>query len=181
MDGLDQQLEDWPGLAFAFTGGIFSLLYVLIRPVGDIASFFGIDRPSLFAAILIVGSSISALLVGTLLWNRFGGDASTSTYRPALLGALVGTLSMPLTLLSVTFSRYLFTGLPENLVFGSPPPGMTQWTPVGDLLLENVGIALFTSLFGYVFTAGLPILLGAATGEALRRITLRKGAAPHTQ
>lgn len=44
-----------------------------------------------------------------------------SKYRPTIVGALVGTLSMALTMLIITISRYLFTGLPDNLVFGSPP------------------------------------------------------------
>ena len=76
---------------------------------------------------------------------------------------------MPLTMLIITVSRYLFIGLPDNLVFGSPPPGMTQWTSVGALILQDIWIALFMSLWGFFFTAGLPILLGAAIGEVLRR------------
>lgn len=171
MTSFPQWLKDWPGLAFALTGGIFSLLYVSIRPIDGFASFFGMDHPVIFAILLVGGSSASAFLVGTLLWNQFESDIYTYPHRPALLGSLVGIFSLPPTLLIITFSRYLFTGLPEDLVFRSPSPGMTQWTPIGDLILQDIWVALFASIYGLIFTAGLPIIVGAATGEALRRFS----------
>ena len=178
MERLSQQLENRPGFAFALTGGGFACLYALVGPVDEFGAFFVGERTFLFAPLLIIASSVSALLVGTLLWNRFAGEVPTSSYRPAVIGALVGMLSMPVTMYVVTVSRHLFTGLPDTLVVGSPPPGVTQWTPVEDLILQDISIALFTSLFGFVFTAGLPIVIGAATGEALRRLTANDGTVP---
>lgn len=128
-------------------------------------------RSQLLALLLVVASSASAFLVGTVLWKRLAGDVSTFSYRPAVVGALVGILSKPLTMYVITISRYFFTGLPDNLVIGSPPSGMTEWTSAEALVLQDIVTALLTSLFGFLFTGGLPILIGAATGEAIRRLT----------
>lgn len=174
MDALPRQLGKQPGLAFALSGGVFALLFVFVWPVGELAPFFVGERPLLFGLLLVATSSLSAFAVGSCLWRQFvDGRSSVSRWRSVLLGTLVGTLSMPLTMYLLTISRYLFVGVPDGVVIGSPPPGATHWIPVEKLLLQDFSIALFTSLFGFMFTGGLTILVGGATGEALRRFTER--------
>lgn len=166
-----RRLDDRPGLAFGLAGGSFTLVYVLVRPVGGLSTFFvGERRAFPLATLLVVASAFAAFAVGTALWRRFVGEhAADSRWRPAVLGALVGTLSMPVTMLAVAVSRYLFVGLPDDLVVGAPPPGATHWVSATDLLLQDVVMSLYTSLFGFVLTGGLTVIVGAATGEALRR------------
>lgn len=177
MDTLPRRLGERPGLGFALSGGAFALLFVLVRPVDELAPLFVGGRTALLAPLLIAATSLSAFVVGSLLWGRFA-EGSASRWRPALLGALVGTLSMPVTMYALTVGRYAFVGLPEDLVVGAPPPGATQWVPLRALLLQDVWIALYASLFGFVLTAGLTVVVGAATGEALRRFAERTRGAP---
>ena len=172
-----QRLGARPGLTFALVAGTFTLLYVLVRPVEELAGFFVGDRTFLFAPLLVVVSSLSAFLVGSRLWRRAIPERSAvPRWRPVVFGALVGLLSMPVTMYVLTVSRYLFVGVPDHVVVGSPPPGVTSWIPIEKLLLQDISIALFTSVFGFMFTAGLPILIGAVTGEALRRLTTEEEA-----
>ncbi|MFC4550188.1 MULTISPECIES: hypothetical protein [Halorussus] len=172
MTQILRRLADRPGLAFGLAGATFTVLYLFVRPVEEFASFFVGEREAfLLGPLLVVASALSAFAVGTALWRRFAGErAADSRWRPAVVGALVGTLSMPPTMLALTVGRYLVVGLPDDLVVGSPPPGATHWVSATDLVLQDAVMTLYVSLFGFVLTGGSTVIVGAATGEVLRRL-----------